>query len=662
MPQWKFALMSDEMMDQGPNNSTAEHFKSQDIFSALVRESIQNSLDVPVDENKPVVVKYAFGTLSGEATEDLRAVEEHVRACHETHPDSSSYQRMVSFLDSHQGDEISYLKVSDYNTKGMDYEEGNNKCGFYSFVQSIGNSSKSSSGSGGSFGFGKAAYYEFSNTRSILVSSKTQNGDVAFQGCSMLCTHKIDGQKYNFSGFFDIDSGKPIQKEFLIPEEFRRTESGSDIYLLHVNDDRSQMKQYEESIIRSVLLNFWMAIYANRLEVRVDWENDGIDDVIISSETISDFMDKYYPNSRDDADYNNPRPYYEAVINAVPNDPESEEEHDCVVFQNDNLKNVGRVKLYLMRNIGTRDRYLRMRKPLMVIDSMKLSGQRGISGVLICDGEANDFLSKAEPPAHDRWDIERVRPFKDQHGTPEYKAFKAIRALKRFADECIAEFFVSRNSTESEITGLDKYLYATEFTDKDGGNGHAMEGEKTGEFTDQETGAHTTTPEGPTITTFEPTNKTPGKITITSKGSNGTKKGGDKGTSRTKTSKGGGGKGEHTGGNTVVTSHDPDDSPERPVQVIKEVDFRAFAKPTQQGLEYTLNITCDEDLDNASIFISTHGAESNEDLPIEWASTGRVQQNAIREVDLYTGQTNTLKFRFKDDIKHIISLTVYVKE
>ena len=422
MPQWKFALMSDEMMDQGPNNSTAEHFKSQDIFSALVRESIQNSLDVPVDENKPVVVKYAFGTFSGEATDDLRAVEKHVRACRETYPDSSSYQRMVSFLDSHQGDEISYLKVSDYNTKGMDYEEGNNKCGFYSFVQSIGNSSKSSSGSGGSFGFGKAAYYEFSNTRSILVSSKTQNGDVAFQGCSMLCTHKINGQKYNFSGFFDIDSGKPIQEEPLIPEEFRRTESGSDIYLLHVNDDRSQMKQYEESIIRSVLLNFWMAIYANRLEVRVDWKNDGIDDVIISSETISEFMDKYYPSSRDDVDYNNPRPYYEAVINAVPNDPESEEEHDCVVFQNDNLKNVGRVKLYLMRNIGTRDRYLRMRKPLMVIDSMKLSGQRGISGVLICDGEANDFLSKAEPPAHDRWDIERVRPFKDQHGTPEYKA------------------------------------------------------------------------------------------------------------------------------------------------------------------------------------------------------------------------------------------------
>lgn len=662
MPHWKFAKMSDEMMDQGPNNSTAEHFKSQDIFSALVRESIQNSLDVPADESKPVVVKYTFGTLSGTTTEKIREIEKHVRACRETYPDSPVYQRMVAFLDSHQNDEISYLKVSDYNTIGMDYEEGNNKCGFYSFVQSVGNSSKNNSGSGGSFGFGKAAYYEFSNTRSILVSSKTRNGDVAFQGCSMLCTHRIDGQKYNFSGFFDITSGKPVQDEALIPEEFRRNESGSDIYLLHINDDRSQMKQYEESIIRSVLLNFWMAIYAEKLEVRVDWDNDGEDDVIISSQTLLELMDKYYRSSKDEVEYCNPRPYYDAVVNAVPNDPESTKDHECVVFHNDNLKNVGRVTFYLMRNIGTRDRYLRMRKPLMVIDSVKLSGQRGISGVLICDGEANDFLSKAEPPAHDRWDLERVRPYKDQHGTDEYKAFKAIRAIKRYADECIAEFFASRNSTETEITGLDQYLYATVFPDKDGGNGHAKEGEKTGEFTDSETGSHTTRPDGPSITSFEPTSKATGKITITSRGTSGKVKSDNQGTSRTQTGKGGGGKGEHTGGNKITTGQGEDTSPEKPIQVIKEVEFRAFAKPTLQGLEYTLSITCNEDLDNASIFISTHGADSNEDLPIKWASTGRIQGNAIREVDLYTGQTNVIKFRFNDDIKHIISLSVYVKE
>ena len=662
MPKWKFAIMADEMMDQGPNNSTAEHFKSQDIFSALVRESIQNSLDVPADETKPVIVKYAFGTLTGETSKSIRAVEEHVRACSNTYPDSSSYQRMVSFLDAHQGNEISYLKVSDYNTIGMDYEEGDNKCGFYSFVQSIGNSSKLNSGSGGSFGFGKAAYYEFSNSRSILVSSKTQKGDVAFQGCSMLCTHKIDGKKYNFSGFFDINSGKPIQDETLIPEEFRRHESGSDIYLLHVNDDTNQLKQYEESIIRSVLLNFWMAIYAKRLEVRVDWEDDGIDDVTISSETISNLMEKYYPISTDTTDYSNPRPYYDAVRKAVPHDPESPDDRDCVVFSNEDLEYVGNIRFYLMRNAGTRDRYLRMRKPLMVIDSIKPSGQRGISGVLICDGKANEFLRKAEPPAHDRWEIERVRPYKSQKDTDEYKAFKAINAIKRFADQCIAAFFVSKSSTVSEITGLDKYLYATEFADKDGGNGHSKEGENTGEFTDKETGAHTTTPEGPNKANIEPSSKTPGKITITRQEPRGTKPGGNRGTSRTHQGHGGGGKGPHSGGNTIVTSQGPDTQDNESVQIIKEVEFRAFAKPIPEGFEYTLNITCEEDLDNASIFISTHGAESHEDLPIDWSDTGKVHLNSIREVNLYTGRINTIKFRFKDDIKHIISLSVYVKE
>ena len=56
MAKWTFAESTVGLIDQGPNNSTAEHFKSQDIFSALVRESIQNSLDVPLYSDRPVKV------------------------------------------------------------------------------------------------------------------------------------------------------------------------------------------------------------------------------------------------------------------------------------------------------------------------------------------------------------------------------------------------------------------------------------------------------------------------------------------------------------------------------------------------------------------------------------------------------------------------------
>ena len=110
MAKWTFAESPVGLIDQGPNNSTAEHFKSQDIFSALVRESIQNSLDVPLYSDRPVKVKYAFGKVEGSLNDDLREVEQHVKASFEANQDSSQYQRMASFIDEHAGQDISYLR------------------------------------------------------------------------------------------------------------------------------------------------------------------------------------------------------------------------------------------------------------------------------------------------------------------------------------------------------------------------------------------------------------------------------------------------------------------------------------------------------------------------------------------------------------------------
>lgn len=321
MAKWTFAESPVGLIDQGPNNSTAEHFKSQDIFSALVRESIQNSLDVPLYSDRPVKVKYAFGKIEGSLNDDLREVEQHVKASFQANPDSSQYQRMASFIDEHAGKDISYLKVADFNTTGMGYKKDDNSCGFYSFVESIGKSSKNIEGSGGSYGFGKAAYYEFSNTRSVLVSSRTDEGACAFRGCSMLCTHVLNDKKYAFSGFFDLGDDEPIQEIDRIPPMFRRDEPGSDIYILHVEDDVTKMQDYEDSIVRSVLLNFWMAIYSERLVVSFDWEDDGEDEIIISKDNLEKLMIDYFPQMQDRSDetneYCNPRPYYEAIKNVL---------------------------------------------------------------------------------------------------------------------------------------------------------------------------------------------------------------------------------------------------------------------------------------------------------------------------------------------------------
>lgn len=664
MAKWKFEEQTGQ--EQGPNNATAEHFKSRDAFSSLVRESIQNSLDAFLDPSKPVQVKYAFGHLDGEdLSNSIREIEAHVRACFDSYPESSTYKRMVEHLNQHTMDPIFYLRVSDYNTKGMDYTP-DKKCGFHSFLQSIGDSHKDGEGAGGSYGFGKAAYYELSNARTILVSTKTDQNKVAFQGCYMLCTHKMDdGKKYCSSGFYDLGDKQPIQDENFIPEELRRSACGSDIYLLYADNDPNNLSQYQETLIKSVLINFWMAVYENKLEVTLDWEDDGEPEVVISKETLENLMLDHFPSMADDhSTYTNPRPYYEAVKNAVAFDPESEEKHDCVYFEEQNLRGkYGHVRFYLKRNIGTKDRYLRMRKPLMVIDGYNMYGQRGISGVLICDGVANNYLRKAEPPAHDNWDKGRVSSYENQDGIDEEKkmAFNAINALTSWCRDNVKAFFASKNATETEVEGLDNYLYATEETPQQG-EGKAVNGTLTDLFSDFETGEHHITPQGPEIVNPTPPVIKTGHVTVSITQPRGFEPGGDVGVSRTGKSKGNEPGGAHTASPKIDTHLPKEDTETKPQQQIKHVTFRSSARFEDDGLAYHLVIYTKEDLQNATIFISTMGENSLEEIPIIWADQGEVREyaNAIFGVELKKDIPNRVAFKFEDNIKHLISLTVYV--
>ena len=124
--------------------------------------------------------------------------------------DSSSrkkFQPMLEYLRRAGYERIDYLEVSDENTSGMPYVKNDVKCPFYSFVQSAGNSSKNSASAGGSFGFGKAAYFNISKIRTVLISTLTNSGQHFFQGVSSLCTHKINGEKRVPVGYYGKYAG-----------------------------------------------------------------------------------------------------------------------------------------------------------------------------------------------------------------------------------------------------------------------------------------------------------------------------------------------------------------------------------------------------------------------------------------------------------------------
>lgn len=172
---WHFAKQSDASQDVGPNNAAAEHFTATP-YPSLIRESIQNSLDVVLDKTQPLRMKFEFGKLRSNTFESFYQLRSHIAGVISLYKDKAKpqYEDMLECFDTvyNRQSVVEYIKVSDYNTKGMDYKP--NDSPFHAFVRAVGLTVKEDESSGGSFGFGKAAYFLMSPIHTVLVSTMTE--------------------------------------------------------------------------------------------------------------------------------------------------------------------------------------------------------------------------------------------------------------------------------------------------------------------------------------------------------------------------------------------------------------------------------------------------------------------------------------------------------
>lgn len=111
-----------------------------------------------------------------------------------------------------------------------------------------------------------------------------------------------------------------------------------------------------------------------------------------------------------------------------------------------------------------------------------------------------------------------------------------------------------------------------------------------------------------------------------------------------------------------MTGSESANASEKPQQVLKKVKFRASVQKNDNDLEYSLIIRTEnnETLEGADIFISAQGADESEDIPLAWSNVGKVVGNSIRGVTLDGRNSNKIKIKFNDNIKHSISMVVYV--
>lgn len=424
----------------GPQDSITRTFTGNKYYS-LAREVIQNSLDAVLDRTEAVRVSFSVFDLERTELPHLFSLNEAISRCAENYSDVSNF---VDFCTKAgqllSGDSLKCLRISDYNTKGLVFGEG--KTPFYAFMEAVGYTLKDSSSSGGSFGFGKGAYYAASSLRTLLISSVYGEGEHIFQGKARLTTHfDNENNKKDYTGLFGGENGRPITDSSVLPRSLVRNEKGTDVVLVGFDDDDDT---WTDELIKSVLNNFWLAIWEGELIVEVE-------EVLINKDTLEKTIEQYYSEQDDDGKTAepegwNPYIYFKAVrYKDGPNNRYFEE----------SLPTLGNCKLFIHIKDGLPNRTMFARAPKMTVFKRTSNKASNYVGVFLCDDDkGNAILRAMENPEHNQW--RKTNYLKD--GKPHPDARRAELEYADFVNSCLEKIQTAHSGIKQRIVGLEEYL------------------------------------------------------------------------------------------------------------------------------------------------------------------------------------------------------------
>ena len=643
--KWFFADQPQGTNETGPNNAMEQSFK-QHPYASLIRESIQNSLDAVLDENAPVRMEYTFEELKGAEYANFFELQKHIQGCLDYYPNNknakANYKPMLALFSGNTLQEhLGYIRVSDFNTKGMEYQEDKTDSPFYAFVRSAGVSSKESDIAGGSFGFGKAAYYLLSPISTIIVSTRTASGNYFFEGISSLCTHTYNGIKKMPIGYYDNQKGNPICRQEDIPEQFVRRESGTDINILGFN--LSDKTEAIKEMIEAVLRNFWLAILRGKLEVTIQG-------TFISKANLSTLMDDYFPELDDQnkriGQYN-PRPYFEAVYYC-------ENSAKYKKFE-ESLPILGDVCLYVNKVKGVSDKIIFLRAPLMLVFGRKNKTNHGMYGVFLCESEkGNDILRNMENPAHDEWKPANWKVNGKTFGMGRH----AIQELEDFISNALSKLFSQKDKIAINIKGLEEFLYIPTSNDVDDEvDNDAMSGQFTGEYKDEGFSPVSVINERENANVNKPSTQTPTGQVMINRTTTATEIVGGKlraghGIKRTRIRN----KGIPKPGD-IKEPKDEDENGKHGIYATPiELAYRTFCQIENGHFWHYVVLHSDSLIENVRLRFHSALEMSPEGLIISESDYGTVCKTILKDIQLQEGTTK-IKVRFEDDTKHALTLS-----
>lgn len=447
--KWKF-IENGYGNESSLDSTDIETFK-KDPIASIARELCQNSIDARKKE-EPVVVDFKSFYLESKNLPGIKELKNEILLCRDSYePNTKYYKKFDSMLAHLNRDKILCLRISDFNTKGLEGVKSNDRNkAFYYLTKGNGLTTKDNATSGGSKGIGKFASFVASDLQTVFYSTLNEDKEMGYLGISKLASRLLNPETgmctTGYGYYCKSEKVLPILEELKLDESFKRIDSGTDVYII---DFRAE-ENWKYSIATKVLDSFMVAINKGDLEVNID-------DISISKETLIDVV---YSNELPDSEKRNIIGQYILLNDAT------------VYHKTVDIKNYGNVEIYL-KDFNKQDEYLASNKcimvryPYMKITEMKIPFAKPCSAICIIEkNELNSILRSVENPQHTDWEPNRIQD--DIEFRREIKRIiKEIRIqIQLFANECL----LSGDDKELDIDGASEYLADSEFANTSGDN------------------------------------------------------------------------------------------------------------------------------------------------------------------------------------------------
>ncbi|MBK7185551.1 MAG: hypothetical protein IPH85_06400 [Ignavibacteria bacterium] len=441
--------------ETGFHDSVVSQFNSNRPPSFfLIRESIQNIIDARLDQSKPALCTIDLVNVQISSLEFIDQYLERFRICMEYNSGDVECVRFLNrAIDIGSGDHVSFLRISDRNTTGLDRHREQ------AFLKSVGRSEKKQ-GAGGSFGLGKGSLFASSLWRTIFVFSNSVdeegNSRTIFCGKSRLVSHEYEGSVRQGNGTYGYDGQRSVHNDEDIPDVFKRNDRqrGTDVWIAAF--DGSESESWHTPLVEATLKYFWLSIVRGIVEVTIG-ENT------IDMNTIGSYMDSHYPESQLSRD--SPRNHYSTYVLA-------QSGADNCYSITKSIGTLGDVRLSFRISPDDYSITSFHRGPGMQVYQRKRTYAMPYTAVFECVNDVgNELLRRCENPEHDAWSHENYRSesmLPNNIISPSKSEVKNILSkIREVISEQIAEYGGIRSDSRVNIEILNEILHVVTDTTTD---------------------------------------------------------------------------------------------------------------------------------------------------------------------------------------------------